>query len=101
MKVLVVFDPLYKGDSADAVWIIESAENRKWFDEHARSIDQNSAVLGSGNELLTILLQVFDHHPTWTDIVVHGRPFTNEVAAEIATDTAATIARDGFKLSRP
>lgn len=101
MKVLVVFDPFYTGDVADAVWIIESAVNRKWFHEHAQSIDRNSAVFNSDSDLLTILWHVFQHHPTWTDVIVQGRPLTDADAADIALDATATITNDGFRLARP
>lgn len=101
MKVLVLFDPHYNGDPADAVWIIESAENRKWFEAHAQSFDQNSAVFKADIDLITILSDVFEHHPMWTEIDVQGQSLTKEVADDIASDAVATIAEEGFRLSRP
>jgi hypothetical protein len=39
MNVLVVFEPAYAGGASDAVWIIDSLDNRAWFEDYsARSI---------------------------------------------------------------
>lgn len=100
MKALVIFDPHYNGAPADAVWIIESPENRIWFQQHAQSIDQNSAVFNADSDLLTIIWNVFDHHPKWTDIEVSGRSLTKEVAHELASDADLTMTKCGFSLTR-
>lgn len=101
MNVLVVFEPAYAGSPCDAVWIVDSPENRAWFERHSMHIDQNSAVFNPASAPLNILWNVLEHHPAWTEINVTGEQMTREIASGIA-DEASILneTREGFSLKR-
>lgn len=101
MNVLVVFEPAYAGDRSDAVWIVNSPENRAWFHRHSMHIDQNSAVFNPASNPLNILWNVFEHHPGWTEITVRGERMTREVALGVADEASIqSETREGFSLKR-
>lgn len=101
MKVLIVFEPAYVGSPSDAVWIVDSSENRTWFERHSLFIDQNSAVFSPACDPLNILWNVFEHHPAWTEIDVRGERMTREIASGIAGEAALqSETREGFSLKR-
>ncbi|WP_334186296.1 hypothetical protein [Novosphingobium sp.] len=101
MNVLVVFEPAYAGSTCDAVWIVDSPENRAWFERHSLHIDQNSAVFNPASDPLNILWNVFEHHPGWTEINVMGEQITGEIASGIAEEASIQSETDeGFSLKR-
>ena len=101
MNVLVVFERAYAGSPSDAVWIIDSPENRAWFEGHATSIDQNSAVFNPASDPLNILWNVFEHHPAWAEIIVRGERMTSEIASGVADEASIKgETHDGFSLNR-
>ena len=102
MEIMVAFDRAYEGRPRDAVWIIDTPENRQWFEEHRWHLDPNSAVFDADAEPLTILRHVFDHHPNWSKIVVTGAGLTHELEEAVASD--ALVVREAareFLLERP
>ncbi len=102
MKVLVEFGRTYAGPPLDAVWIIDTPENRAWFEKHVDSIDPWSAVFDEDVEPLTAIWHVLDHHPEWTEIVVRGAGLTPELKRGLQPDAVVTSNRpDEFRLKRP
>lgn len=101
MNVLVIFEPAYAGGASDAVWIIESLDNRAWFEQHSARIDQNSAVFNPVSDPLNILWNVFEHHPAWTEIEVRGVQMTRDIASGVAYEASINSETpDGFSLKR-
>jgi hypothetical protein len=101
MNVLVVFEPAYAGSPSDAVWIVDSPENRAWFERHSMHVDQNSAVFNPASDPLNILWNVFEHHPTWTEIDVRGERMTRELASAVADEASIqSETHKGFGLKR-
>ena len=101
MNVLVVFEPAYVGGASDAVWIIDSLDNRAWFGQHSARIDQNSAVFNPASDPLHILWNVFEHHPTCTEIEVRGVQLTRDIAPGVADEASVqSETPDGFILGR-
>lgn len=102
MRVLVLFEPAFSGDPLDAVWIIDSPHNRTWFQSHVERIDPNSAMFNAASEPLDILEHVFEHHPTWTEIVVRGTDLTADLADSLRPEAVVrAVEPNGFKLARP
>lgn len=98
---MVVFEPAYAGSPCDAVWIVDSPENRVWFEQHSMHIDQNSAVFNPASDPLNILWNVFEHHPAWTEINVKGERMTREIASGVADEASIqSETREGFSLKR-
>lgn len=83
MKVLVTFEKAYAGRTFDAVWIIDSAENRAWFERQAAKIDVNSAIFNPAADPQHLFWSVFEHHPRWTEIVVRGIEPTSDLAGSV------------------
>ena len=101
MRVLVVFEPVFRGDPLDAVWIIDTPQNRAWYDEQVEQIDGNSAVFRP-QDPLDVLWHVFEHHPTWAEIVVRGAELSADLAEGLKPDAVVhDHGADGFTLSRP
>jgi hypothetical protein len=101
MKVLIVFEPAYAGKPCDAVWIVDSPENRAWFERHSADIDHNSAVFNPASDPLNILWNVFEHHPTWTEVTVSGKRMTSEIASGVADEASIqSETGEGFCLKR-
>lgn len=85
----------------DAVWIIDTPQNRAWYKRQVDRIDGNSAVFQS-QDPLDILRHVFEHHPEWTEIVVRGAELSADLAAGLKPDAVVREHdADGFSLSRP
>ena len=101
MQVLVIFEQAYTGDPLDAVWIIGSPENRRWFNRHLEGIDPNSAVFSPSREPIHIIWQVLEHHPTWTEVVITGMAPNSELTDALRSDTVLHLNHgDGFRLKR-
>lgn len=89
MKVSVIFDPAYVGGASDAVWIIDSPENRGWFERQAGIIDPNSAVF-QPSDPIAIIWNIFEHHPNWTEIAVTGEQVEADIKSALAGDAIVT-----------
>jgi hypothetical protein len=101
MDVLIEFCRLPPESALEAVWIIDSVENRRWFETLAGQIDPNSAVFSEDSHPLTILWNVFEHHPNWTEIVVHGEGLSSEIMDGISSEAVAdNVAPDQFVVRR-
>ena len=101
MRVLVTFDPAYSGPPADAVWIVDTPDNRVWFEQQATGIDANSALFDGKVSPLTTIWNVFDHHPQWTEVIIAGAPLTPEVEEAVRSDAYATrLGTHEFRLTR-
>ena len=101
MKVLVEFGRAYAGPPWDAVWIIDTPDNRAWFEQHSNSIDPWSAVFDDDMEPLAVISHVFEHHPEWAEIVVRGASLTPEIEDKLRAEAVvASRAIDEFRLRR-
>jgi hypothetical protein len=101
MNVFVIFDSSYTGPFSDAIWIIDSPDNRARFDSHATQIDQNSVVFDPANDPLTVFWSIFEHHPAWTEIIVKGLPVSPDIVSGVADEASVQIeTEDGFRLKR-
>jgi hypothetical protein len=101
MNVLIIFEPAYAGGASDAVWIIDTLDNRAWFEQQSMRIDQNSAVFNPASDPLNILWNVFEHHPAWTEIEVRGEQLTSNIATGVADEASIqSETPDGFSLKR-
>ena len=101
MRVLVIFQPEFRGDPLDAVWIIDTPQNRAWFEQQGELIDGNSAVFRPADPS-EILWHVFEHHPAWTEVVVRGAELNPDLASSLEPDAVVREkTQDGFTLTRP
>lgn len=106
MKVLVIFDPTYEGEAADAVWISDSPANRCWFSSWSDRIDANSAVFDAdryrspAEAAASIIWSVQEHHPGWIEIEVIGVGLAPALASDLGGETTAEVTRSGFRLIR-
>lgn len=101
MKVLIEFGPHSNEAAADAVWIVDTTENRAWFETLAGQIDANSAIFQEVSDPLMIIWNVFDHHPGWTEIEVHGAALTNVIEDAVRPDASAhMLSKREFRLTR-
>lgn len=100
--MLVQFDRAHAGCPPDAIWLIDSPENRQWIHKHAQSIDINSAIFDEDADPLTVVWNVIDHHPDWSTIVVRGASLTPEMERAVAGDAViANRSNDEVRLRRP
>ena len=101
MKVLVEFGSYPEGPLPEAVWIIDTPENRTWFERQVDHIDANSAVFRDDSDPLSIIWNVFEHHPTWTEVEVQGAALTPEIELDVKPEAyCQRLTGDGFKLRR-
>ena len=100
MKVIVSFAEQFDEQIADAVWLIESPSNRKWVQTHRPQLDPNSATFRSDSEVSDILDNVFEHHPTWMEVVVKNAALTPAVEAGLGVGAKLVRNNDGFIVNR-
>jgi hypothetical protein len=112
VRVTVVFDGALPGGAArdlgDAVWLVDSASNRKLFAElkSRAGFHSNSAIFTdqgapSGEQVLDLIATVTDHHPDWTEIDVLAAPLTDYLAGEFERDAyVVQKSGNGFSLKR-
>ena len=99
MKVLIVFDPAYGGEVADAVWIVDSPANRRWISDHREKLHPNSAVFFA-KAGQAVAWDVQEHHPDWTEIEAVGLILDEEVLAAITEEGSLTPTAQGLRLLR-
>lgn len=105
MEISIIFDTVFRGQATHAVWIVESAENRAWF-ERQSGLDSLSAVFTpEGGEIgrtavLHSIWNVKEHYPEWSRIKVMGVALTEELAADLCEEGTALGNADGFSLIR-
>jgi len=99
MKVLLVFDPAYDGEAADAVWIVDSPANRRWFREHRERLNCNSALF-SAKRVAAVAWDAQEHHPDWTELEAVGLSLDQEDIADMSEDGRLTPTSHGFQLVR-
>jgi hypothetical protein len=101
MKVAIEFGAHRDEYVADAIWIVDTVENRAWFETLAGRIDANSAVFQEVSDPLMIVSHVFEHHPNWTEIDVNGTPLTPAIEQGVKPEALAQSLSDGrFRLIR-
>lgn len=101
MQVLVAFDPAYAGPSSEAIWVIDTPENRAWFEHQSARLDANSAIFENDVPPLAIIWNVLDHHPQWSEIVVKGAPLTPEIEQAVRFDgIVASRGNNEFRLTK-
>lgn len=105
MEVSIIFDAAFQGHEAGAVWIVDTAENRRWFDKQA-DLDAGSAVFAPeggkvGREaILRSIWNVQEHYPDWSQIIVTGVPTTIELSDDLRDEGSLIATKQGFALLR-
>jgi hypothetical protein len=105
MQVSIIFDPAFDGETDEAVWIIDSPANRRWF-ERQHGPDVESALFSVGRypdmdgAVVNMIWNAQEHHPAWWAITVIGVDLTATVARELREEGLLTETPDGFKLDR-
>ncbi|MBB5714179.1 hypothetical protein [Sphingomonas aerophila] len=105
MEVSIIFDAAFQGQATGAVWIMDTDENRRWFDRQS-DLDAGSAVFTpEGGELsrgaiLRSIWNVQEHYPDWSRIIVAGAPSINELKDELRDEGNLTMTEQGFVLVR-
>jgi len=101
VKVVIEFGAHRDEDVADAVWIVDSAANRAWFETLSGHIDPNSAVFQKTSDPLAIVWHVFEHHPSWREIDVNGAPLTDAIEQGVSPEAVVQSLGDfKFRLIR-
>jgi hypothetical protein len=105
MKISIIFDPTFQGQTTSAVWIIESDENRRWF-ERQTHLDEGSAIFTpEGAEvgraaILRSVWNVQEHYPNWSQIDVIGVVFAGELSSDLRNEGRIIETDMGFSLVR-
>jgi hypothetical protein len=105
MEISVIFDIAFQGRASGAVWIVESDNNRRWF-ERQPDLDAESAVFTPergeiGREaILRAIWNVQEHCPDWSRISVSGAILTHELSTELRDEGSTMDTEQGFTLTR-
>lgn len=105
MEVSIIFDAAFESNAAGAVWIVDTAENRRWFDKQV-DLDAGSAVFtlegGTvGREaILRSIWNVQEHHPDWSQIFVIGVPTGIKLLDDLRGEGNVIATKQGFALAR-
>lgn len=106
MKVLIIFDAAFRGRVAGAVWIVDSPENRRWFDEQS-DLDAGSAVFTppQGGEtgrdaILRSIWNAQEHFSHWSQIIITGVPTTVALSDALGDEGNVVVTEQGFALAR-
>lgn len=105
MEISIIFDTAFRGEAAGAVWIVESAENRQWFEQQP-ALDEWSAVFTpeggaiGRDAILRSIWNVQEHYPEWSRISVLGAALTDELSTDLLDEGAVFETEQGFSLAR-
>jgi len=105
MEVSIIFDAAFQGHTTGAVWIVDTAENRRWFDKQA-DLDAGSAVFTPeggkvGREaILRSIWNVQEHYPDWLQIIVTGVSPTIELSDDLRDEGNVIATKQGFAVAR-
>ena len=105
MEISVIFDIAFQGRASGAVWIVESDDNRRWFERQA-GLDAESAVFTPergkiGREaILRAIWNVQEHYPNWSRISVSGVVLTHELSSGLRDEGSTMDTEQGFTLTR-
>ncbi|MDY0960455.1 hypothetical protein SOM26_17380 [Sphingomonas sp. CFBP8993] len=105
MVVSIIFDAAFERHAAGAVWIVDTAENRRWFDKQD-DLDAGSAVFipeggKVGREaILRSIWNVQEHYPDWSQIFVIGVPTGIELSDDLRDEDNVMATKQGFALAR-
>lgn len=105
MNIRAIFDDEFHGDTSGPIWLIDSAQNRKWFEQRT-DLDPKSALFaaeGYDHEeaaLCHMIWGIQDHYPDWEKISVCGFKLTASIRDALRDDGRIAAAEDGFVLHR-
>lgn len=105
MQVSIIFDAAFGSHAAGAVWIVDSPENRRWFDKQF-DLDARSAVFTLeggmvGREAISrSIWNVQEHYPDWSRIFVIGVPTNIELSDDLRDEGNVIATKQGFVLAR-
>ncbi|WP_428970384.1 hypothetical protein ACQR50_07220 [Sphingomonas sp. Xoc002] len=105
MQVSIIFDAAFRSYAAGAVWIVDTAENRRWFDKQV-DLDARSAVFNLeggmvGREaILRSIWNVQEHYTDWSQIFVIGVPTNIELSDDLRDEGKVIATKQGFALAR-
>lgn len=105
MEISVIFDIAFQGRASGSVWIVESNDNRRWF-ERQSDLDAESAVFTpergkiGWEAILRTIWNVQEHYPDWSRISVSGVVLTHELSSELRDEGSTMDTEQGFTLTR-
>ncbi|MGK2911495.1 MAG: hypothetical protein ACSLE1_17085 [Sphingobium sp.] len=105
MKISVIFDLTFQGTASGAIWIVESDENRRWFNRQ-EELDEWSAVFTpEGGEvgrtaIMRTIWNVQEHYPKWSEIAVSGVSLTSDISSDLKEEGGIRENEQGFSLIR-
>jgi len=105
MEITIIFDFAFNGRAEGAVWIVQSDENRRWFDNH-HELDTESAIFTlEGGELghdaiLRAIWNVQEHYPHWTRIRIRDVVPTSAISHALRDEGVIIEMERGFALVR-
>ncbi len=105
MEITIIFDFAFNGRAEGAVWIVQSDENRRWFDNQ-HELDAESAIFTlEGGELghdaiLRAIWNVQEHYPHWTRIRIRDVVLTSPISHALRDEGVIIEMERGFALVR-
>lgn len=105
MEISIIFDTAFQGQAAGAVWIVESEENRWWFERQTNLDDWSAVFTPDGGEIgraaiVRSVWNVQEHYPDWSRIDVCGVALTDEVSNDLRIEGKVIETGEGFSLAR-
>lgn len=106
MEIHAIFDRQYSGHPGEAVWIIDSPANRRWFEEAKANLAPNSALFLAERyasvqmALCYMIPGIKEHFPEWQRISVSGIAPAIPVPGELLDEGRWEVRQDGFVLHR-
>lgn len=105
MNILAIFDDEFYGDASGAVWLIDTVQNRKWFEQKV-GLDPKSALFAAerydhqDKALCHMIWGIQDHYPDWERISVLGFKLNASVGDTLRDDGRIEAAENGFVLHK-
>jgi hypothetical protein len=106
MDISIIFDLAFTGEANRVAWIIDTPQNRDWF-ERQTNLNAASAIFSTDRypALKTAAVQMVwnaqQHSPAWTKVDVIGVPLTDQIAADLDGEGCVTATATGFQINRP
>lgn len=92
MDIEAIFDPAFSGPPGEAVWIVDSAANRAWFEAAMPTLHPDSAIFSlrpdqsPDDAIRQTTWNVQEHFPQWRRIVFTGLAPGARVPAALADE---------------
>ena len=105
VEISIIFDTAYQGNANGAVWLVESDENRLWFDQRTDLDEWSALFTPEGNKIgdaavLRSIWNVQEHYPEWARIDVLGVTLTDSLSGDLSDEGSLAKEAEGFSLNR-